>query len=190
MVGNAPLTWYNLVIGVLTGIGLAYFRYSNPTVAPYRRLPLAILSGLLLLLIGGPIAELFFHSFVHWVHALASVLVVLGLYDLVQNNNRQRILAELVLKDPVEARLQPDWMLPIDEQILQLFHTNDLVLSPSIIAYNTKYSRSEVNRRLIELESHSFISKIDRGKYRIENRGEVHLQGPFAHCSFREFRLT
>lgn len=184
MVGNIPLTGYNLIIGVLTGIGLLYFRYTDPTVTPYRRLPLAIVSGVLLFLIGGPIAELVFHSFVHWVHALSSFLVILGLYDLVQNNGRQSILAETVLKDPAGARRQPDWMLPIDEQILHLFHSTELVFSPSIIAYNIEYSRSEVNRRLIELESHGFIAKVDRGKYCIDNRGEQHLQGPVTNCRF------
>lgn len=188
MSGITPLIGYNLVVGLTTGLGLAYFYYHVPTVAPYRRLPLATLSGLVLFLVGGPIAELLLHPFVHWIHAGASVLVILGLYDLVRNNDRRKVLAELLLKDPAQVRQYPDWMLPIDEAILQLFHTTDLVLSPSIVAFNIDYSRSEVNRRVIELESRGFLSKIDRGKYRIDDRGVEYMRGPVVESAIGNFR--
>ena len=68
-------------------------------------------------------------------------------------------------------------MLPIDDAILELFHSTDFVLTPAIIAYNINYCREEVNRRLIELERRGFVTKVERGKYRITVLGMQYLQG-------------
>jgi DNA-binding IclR family transcriptional regulator len=65
----------------------------------------------------------------------------------------------------------------MDDRVLELFHTSDLVLTPAIIAYNIDYSRGEVNRRLAELETHGFVEKVERGKYRLTEQGEQYLQG-------------
>ncbi|ELY64204.1 hypothetical protein C492_06772 [Natronococcus jeotgali DSM 18795] len=68
-------------------------------------------------------------------------------------------------------------MLPVDDAILDLFHSKDLVLTPAIIAYNIHYSREEVNRRLVELESRGFVTKAERGKYRITRLGKQYIEG-------------
>ena len=65
----------------------------------------------------------------------------------------------------------------MDDEILELFHSTHLMLTPSIIAYNLDRSREEVNRRLIELVDHGLVERVDRGKYRITEFGEQYLRG-------------
>ncbi|OIB57342.1 hypothetical protein [Natrialba sp. SSL1] len=168
---------YNLTVGAVTGIGLLYFLFFRPTVVDYRRYLLLTVLGILLFLIGGPLAELLFPSVVHWVHGVASVFVVIGLYSPVKSDLRQEAWADLLLQDPAQVRQVDEWMLPVDDAILGLFHSKDLVLTPAIIAYNIGYSREEVNRRLVELESRGFVTKVERGKYRITSLGKQYIEG-------------
>lgn len=172
---------YNLAIGTLTGVGVLYFLFFKPTVVEYHRFLFVTISGLLLFLIGGPITELIAPGFVHWVHSIASILVILGLYDPLKNDIRNDAWADVLLGEPGLVREPEDWMLPIDDAILSLFHSTDLVLTPSIIAYNIEYSRDEVNRRLVELEKRGFVTKIERGKYRITALGRQYLDGAVSH---------
>lgn len=171
-------TSYNLAIGVITGIGVLYFLFFKPTVIEYQQFLVVTIAGLLLFLIGGPIVELFIPTLVHWVHGIASLLVILGLYDPLENDVRRDAWGEVLLRDPDQLRQSADWMLPIDDAILGLLHSTDLVLTPSVIAYNIEYSRDEVNRRLVELDQRSFATRVERGKYRITTLGREYLDGP------------
>ncbi|WP_306060836.1 ArsR family transcriptional regulator [Natronococcus wangiae] len=148
---------YNLAIGAVTGVGLLYFLFFRPTVVDYHRHLLFTVSGILLFLVGGPLTELLVPSLVHWVHGTASVLVVIGLYSPVTSELRQDAWADVLLRNPERVRQSDEWMLPVDDAILELFHSKELVLTPAIIAYNIDYSREEVNRRLVELESRGFV---------------------------------
>lgn len=175
---------YNLAIGLVTGIGILYFLFVKPTVVEYHRFLFVTIAGLLLFLIGGPIAELLIPTFVHWVHGIAALLVILGLYDPVENDVRHEAWADTLLEEPSQVRQPQEWMMPIDDAILELFYSTNLVLTPSIIAYNIDYSRDEVNRRLVELEQRGFVSKVERGKYRITALGRQYLDGT-VNQSFR-----
>lgn len=181
MIDALLFTSYNLILGTITGIGVLYFLLVKPTVVEYHRFLSLTIAGLLLFLIGGPITELFFPTYVHWIHGVASVLVVLGLYDPLENDVRREAWADVLFQDPCQVRQPEDWMLPIDDAILGLFGSADLVLTPSIIAYNIDYSRDEVNRRLVELERRGFVDKVERGKYRITALGRQYLDGPAIH---------
>lgn len=132
----------------------------------------------MLFLVGGPVVEIVYPEFVHWLHGIAAVLVILGLYNPVQNDSRHDLWMEILLKDPTQVRRASDWMLPVDDAVLSLFHATDLILTPSIIAYNIDYSRDEVNRRLTELEQRGFVEKVERGKYRITALGKQYIEGP------------
>lgn len=177
MIEFPPFAVYNLTVGAVTGIGLLYFLFFRSTAVDYHRYLLLTVSGILLFLVGGPLAELLFPSVVHWVHGVASVLVVIGLYSPVRSDLRQEAWADLLLQDPAQVRQLDAWMLPVDDSILGLFHSKDLVLTPAIIAYNIDYSREEVNRRLVELESRGFVTKAERGKYRITGLGRQYIEG-------------
>jgi predicted transcriptional regulator len=141
---------------------------------------LYIIVGFLVFSIGGPLADLFAPALKHAVHSVAALLVIIGLYDPVHNDLRKDEWTQLLLSDPTEIRHTGDWMVPMDDEILELFHSVHLVLTPAIIAYNIERSREEVNRRLTELEQHGLVDRPERGKYRITQSGELYLQGLYA----------
>lgn len=181
MIEPIHLTAYNLVIGIITAVGVLYFLFLKPTVVEYHQFLFVTIAGLLLFLIGGPIVELLAPELLHWLHGIASLLVILGLYNPVKNKIRRDAWADVLLREPSQVREPADWMLPIDDAILGVFHSTDLVLTPSIIAYNIDYSRDEVNRRLVELEKRGFVNRVERGKYRITKLGQQYFDGPVSH---------
>jgi Mn-dependent DtxR family transcriptional regulator len=63
-----------------------------------------------------------------------------------------------------------DWLTETDEDILKVLWTR-LILSPSIIAANTERSRVSVSRRLDTLQAGGLVEKVDRGKYKISDKG-------------------
>lgn len=177
MLDASLFVYYNLTIGLATGIGICYFLFFKQSVVDYQRYLLLTVAGLLLFLIGGPLTELLFPEIVHWIHGMAALLVVIGLYDPLENDLRRDAWADVLLESPVQVRQQADWMLPIDDAILELFHSKELILTPTIIAYNIDYSREEVNRRLSVLEDHGLVTKVERGKYRITAFGRQYVSG-------------
>lgn len=177
MIDSSPFTYYNVMIGLLTGAGVVYFLFFKPTVVDYQPFLLLTVSGLLLFLVGGPLTDLLFPPLVHWIHGLAALMVIFGLYDPLDNDLRRDAWADVLLQEPVTVRQQANWMLPVDDVILRLFHSTDLVLTPAIISYNIGYSREEVNRRLSELEDRGFVSRVERGKYRITDLGRQYIDG-------------
>ncbi|WP_226008129.1 ArsR family transcriptional regulator [Natrinema salinisoli] len=175
----APFAGYNLVVGTIIALELLYFLSLEASVTAYRRFVLVTVGGLILAVVGAPIAELFAPSLVHWIHGTAALLVVLGLYDPVTNDVRMTEWSRVLLSDPNRIRRQPEWMTPMDDEILTVFHGSKLVLSPTVVAINTDYSRKEVNRRLLVLNEHDLLKKVERGKYRLTGRGEQYLRGEF-----------
>lgn len=169
-------TEYNLVVGILTTTGLFYLLYSQRHVVGYRRFIDFLIGGFLLFDIGAPLAGLLAPTWVHAVHGTAALFIVFGLYDLLHNNLSTAEWAKFILADPAMMRNPAEWMAPMDEEILELFHTNDLVLTPTIIAYNTSHSRESVSRRLAQLQEHGFVEKVDRGKYRMTELGNQYLE--------------
>jgi len=67
--------------------------------------------------------------------------------------------------------------LPIDERILEALDSSGMVLSPAVIAVNIDKSRGEVNRRLLVLVEHGFVTRVERGYYEISEAGEQFLAG-------------
>lgn len=178
---SAPFTAYNLVVGLLTGLGVGYFFALKRPAVEFRRSMFVTGAGLVLFLVGGPVAEVFAPALVHWVHGTAALLVVAGLYDPLEGGLRKEAWSDLLLDEPARIRQPPEWMLPIDDAILKLFHTSDLVLTPSIVAYNIDYSREEVNRRLAELEDRGYVERVERGKYRVTALGRQYIESPVSY---------
>lgn len=138
---------------------------------------LAAILGLLLYAVGGPLSEVFFPPMLHWIHGVASLFAIAGLYSLVHNDLRNGPWNELLLEDARDGRHHAEWMVPMDEAILDVLYTSELILTPAIIAYNTGHSREEVNRRLTKLASATLVERVERGKYRLTSRGESFLKG-------------
>lgn len=170
-------TYYNLLLGVLSSAGLVYLLYKQTFVVEVKRFLVLTTIGMLVFAVGGPLAALVLPEIVHLIHGTAAALVVLGLYNPIKNDLRAEEWAELLLQDPTVMRHPAEWMVPMDDEILQLFHSSELILTPAIIAYNIGYSREEVNRRLSELTERNLVERIERGKYRIAQYGEMYLKG-------------
>lgn len=177
MDGVNSVAWYNLAIGLVVVLELSYLLYFESTETAYRPFVMVTVGGLALSTTGGPVAELIAPSFVHLVHAVAGLLVVFGLYDPVSNDLRTVEWSRVLLREPVQIRHPADWMTPMDDEILGMFYDANLTLSPSVIAFNTGYSKKEVNRRLIELEEHGLVERVERGKYQLTRFGERYLLG-------------
>ena len=171
---------YNVALGGLAGVGILYLAYSHRAGVGYRRFFDLLIAGFLVFAVGGPLADVLAPSLTHAVHGTAAVLVSLGLYDPVRNDLRKDEWARLLLREPADLRHPGEWMVPMDDEILELFHSVHLVLTPSIIAYNIDRSREEVNRRVSALEDRGLVDRVERGKYRITPLGEGYLHGRLA----------
>lgn len=169
--------YYNIAVSLITLVGLGYVMYLHRKGAKYERFVFFTIAGIGVFVGGGSIAELLWEGSVHFVHALAAALIILGMYDPIRNDLRKDQWARLVLRDPRTVRRSSEWMAPMDDQILELFHSSKLVLTPAIIAYNIDHSREEVNRRLTKLEENGLVHRVERGKYRLTPLGEGYLQG-------------
>ncbi|MFP4626559.1 MAG: ArsR family transcriptional regulator [Natronomonas sp.] len=168
---------YNLLAGIFTVSGFLYLLTRGRTIYSYHRFVHVLVAGLLVFAVGGPLADIFAPTFAHLIHAIAAILVIYGLYSPLHNDLRQDAWSNLILTDPSQVRARAEWMVPMDDDILELFQSHDLVLTPSIIAYNTGHSRESVNRQLGELATYDLIKRIERGKYRITPLGENYLVG-------------
>lgn len=177
MVQVTVFTAYNLVMGLLAAAGLVYLLYTQRVFIKYRRFLYFLVIGFLVFSIGGPLTDLFAPGWAHLVHGFAALFVIFGLYNPVHNDLRTGEWMELLLEEPNQVRHPREWMQPVDTRILELFHSSELVLTPTIIAYNIDYSAKEVNRRLLELEKYEFVRKVERGKYQMTELGERYLQG-------------
>ncbi len=167
----------NVVLGILSSLGLVYLIYLQRFVLHTRRFMLVTSLGLLVFTGIAPLTAVVAPDSVHIVHGLAALMVIFGLYDPVHNDLRKNEWAELLVENPARLRHQATWMVPMDDEILTLFHTTDLVLTPAIIAYNLDRSREEVNRRLSELDDCGLVDRIERGKYQITDEGVRYLDG-------------
>lgn len=176
---------YNTLAGVAATVGLLYVLRLHRIEGKYHRFVFVTTAGVLVFAVLAPLVEVLEPQLVHLVHATAALLIIFGLYDPVRNDLRKDQWAGLLLQDPAVMRKPSDWMTPMDDRILELFHTTDLVLTPAIIAYNIQFSREEVNRRLSELEAHGLVERVERGKYRITGYGEDYLHGRL-HISLLE----
>lgn len=168
---------YNLLAGIFTVAGFLYLLTRGRSIYSYQRFVHVLVAGVLIFAVGGPLADIFVPALDHLIHTIAGIFVIYGLYSPIQNDLRQDAWSNLILRDPSQVRARAQWMVPMDDEILELFQTHDLVLTPSIIAYNTGHSRESVNRRLGELASHNLIERVERGKYRITPLGENYLAG-------------
>lgn len=167
---------YNVFVGVLSATGFVYLASRNRSTR-YQQFAPVLVFGLVVFVVGGPIVDLVAPSWSHVVHSVAALFVIFGLYNPVANDLRRVEWGRLILRDATQLREPADWMVPMDDEILELFHSSHLVLTPAIIAYNTGYSREEVNRRLRELSEAGLVDRVERGKYSISPVGEAYLAG-------------
>lgn len=167
------LVLLSLVIG---GSELNRDRWTTGEFRHQNVLPMMLL-GVFLYAVVGPLSELLFPSILHWVHGVAALFAVAGMYSPVQEDLRRRPWNELLFTDATKGRQPAEWMVPLDNEILEVLYSSELVLTPAVIAHNLSYSREEVNRRLTRLESERLVERVQRGKYRLADRGERYVNG-------------
>ncbi|WP_435120035.1 winged-helix domain-containing protein [Halolamina sp. C58] len=168
---------YNVLTGFLAGAGILYLLSTQDIVRRHQRFVVPLLSGIFLYVTVSPVINFVTPHLTHLVHIFAGLLVIWGLYSPLHNDLRTNQWSALLFRDPASARHPKEWMRPMDDEILQVFHSTQLILSPSIIARNIQRNRDEVNRRLRTLEDHGFVSRVDRGQYRLTQYGERYLYG-------------
>ncbi len=152
------------------------------SVGEYRGAPRLVAAGIGAFVLLGLVSEILVPRLVHWIHGLTALVVVVGLYRIIDGGLSVDGWSDRLIADPGRLRKdrQRDWMTPLDDAILDLCAETGLVLTPAVIAVNLDYSREEVNRRLTTLKSRGFIERVERGKYRIAGRGEQYVRGPLA----------
>ena len=78
---------------------------------------------------------------------------------------------------------QVEWLTAADVTILEFLHAardtrgNPSIQRPTTISDNTGLSRQHVGRRCRTLADHDVVEKVDRGKYRLSDRGEALMGG-------------
>lgn len=142
----------------------------------HRNMFFATVIGLLLYAVVGPFSEIFFPQVLHWIHGFAALFAIMGLYNPVHDDFQMNPWNELLLHNAADGRQPHDWMMPIDDAILGLLYSSELILTPAVIAYNINYSRDEVNRRLTRLEKEGLVKRVERGKYTLSDRGESYIE--------------
>lgn len=167
---------YLAVVGAL-GLAANAHRRTPIPLGNYEPAPLAVVAGVTAFVGGGLLAELFAPVLVHWAHGFGALLVVVGFYSLATTDPSLEGRLDAAIRETGSTRPREDWMRPIDDRILETYAASGLVLTPAVVAYNIGHSREEVNRRLSELERRSFVERVERGKYRLADRGRVYLSG-------------
>lgn len=188
MLAETTLTGYELVVGLATVLGVAHVGGWQRPVIERPRFLLATGGGLVLFLVGGPVATLLVPDVVHWVHGAAALLVVAGTADPVARELDRGEWIDLLVADPGRLRPAAEWMLPVDDAVLDVLYESDLVLTPAVVAYNVDYRRETVNRRLRELEARGFVTRVERGKYRIGTLGVQYVEGAASTGLVRSLR--
>lgn len=64
-----------------------------------------------------------------------------------------------------------------DDRILETLAESNLILSPSVIAINTEYSRNYINKRMAILRENGLVERVKDGYYQITERGRAYLAG-------------
>ncbi|MCL9818383.1 MarR family transcriptional regulator (plasmid) [Natronocalculus amylovorans] len=64
-----------------------------------------------------------------------------------------------------------------DDRILETLESSGLVLSPSVIAYNTDYTRNYINKRMRKLLNKGLVERHTEGLYSITDKGRAYLKG-------------
>lgn len=166
-----PFGAYDVVMCIASATGLAYLLIAELDHPDYRWPILVTTFGVFAFAVTEPITELLLPTTEHLAHALVLGVVTIGLAGFVDASRHSADWASLITTEPGTVRRPEPWMTPMDDQILRLFHSTSLVLTPSIIAYNLDHSREGVNRRLSELADAGYVERVERGKYQLTDMG-------------------
>jgi len=175
-----PFFVYDFGVDLLSGVGLVYLLVSERRLMGHRQFFFETTFGIFLFVLAEPLSLWFPRWVTHGFHGLGLLLIGVGVARPVMRELHDDHWANLLVERPESVRPRPDWMTPMDDEILDLFHYADLVLSPGLIAYNIDHSREAVTRHLSTLVDHGFLTRVERGKYRLTPIGEQYFYGDVA----------
>ena len=78
---------------------------------------------------------------------------------------------------------QVDWLRAADVRILEYLYAakdtrgNPSIQTPTTIAANTGHASKYVGERVRHLANHDLVERVERGKYRLSDRGERLMGG-------------
>lgn len=109
----------------------------------------------------------------HVVHAVAAILLVVALYDPVENRVRTEEWQDLMLRsvDATETDITAD-----DRRILEVFATPGITLTPDPVSTNVDGVDEDVDERLEELADQGLVVRANGRKFRITPLGKRLLQ--------------
>jgi len=168
---------YDIGVDLLSGVGVVYLLVTEPRLVGQRRFLFGTTVGIFVYVLAEPLSLWYPRWVTHGMHGLGLLFIGIGVARPVLQEIHDDQWATLLVKRPESIRPRAEWMTPLDDEIMNLFHSTTLVLSPTVIAYNIDYSRDEVNRRLSTLTEHGLLERVERGKYRLTNRGEHYFYG-------------
>lgn len=90
---------YNIAVNLAAAAGLLYLLYSGRYAVWYRRFYMVIALGLLVAVVGGPLPIAIDQSIRHFVHGLATLLIAIGLYDLLRRQITTEVDWERLMLD-------------------------------------------------------------------------------------------
>lgn len=173
---TTPIGVYTHVLGAIEASGFSYvlYRYREE----FRANPFLILQvlGLLVFVSIEVVLEFLPPTVVHAGHAVAAGTIAVGLSAILMQWNRAG-------QDmgPFPRATRPSFMTKMDDDILSLLDSANVVLTPAVVAYNLGYSRKSVNRHLRKLERHDLVTRVGRGKYRVSEKGSISAHVPDPH---------
>lgn len=174
---------YDIGVDLIAGVGVIYLLVMERELMDQRRFFYFTTVGILVYIAAEPLDLSFPPWITHTVHGLGLLLIAIGVARPVLREIHDDHWASMLVDRPETIRPREEWMTPLDDRIMSLFHSTDLVLSPALIAYNIDYSRDEVNRRLSVLTEHGLLERVDHGKYGLTAAGEHYFYGDTGETS-------
>lgn len=170
MVDAGLVRTLNFAASLLVLTGLFYLLE-----AEVRRLSFGWQPVLLVLGVGLVVAEAGLRLFVasegtHAVHTVAALLLVLALYDPVENRLRREEWVDLLSRDPAIEDAATE-LSPADEAVLGLLARTRIVLTPELVAANLDGVPSHPRAALERLADGPFVERAGDARYRITPLG-------------------
>ncbi|MFB6354510.1 MAG: hypothetical protein ABEJ92_10545 [Halobacteriales archaeon] len=175
MVDAGLVRTLNFAASLLVLTGLFYLLE-----AEFRRLSFRWQPVLLVLGVGLVVAEAGLRVFVagggtHAVHTVAALLLVLALYDPVENRLRREEWVDLLARDPAIEDAASS-LSPVEEAVLGLMARARIVLTPELVAHNLENVDGRPRAALERLADGPFVERADEGRYRITPFGRKYVR--------------
>lgn len=168
MVDTVTLQHVNIVLSILVLTGIFYLRDVELEGEPFRWYSLFLGLSAILIVAEAGIRE-FLAGPTHVVHAAAVILLVVALYDPLDNRIRTEEWLDLML---LSANATRGSVTTGDQRILEVLASAGILLTPELISRNIGGVDEEVSERLERLAAKDLVVRANSRKFRITPLGE------------------